>query len=105
MFVNTSLQQEAKLSALGQHQSQASRIDIRAVDDLRNHFSIATGLPHPEAFEVLVQVGGDSGLQLIETINDCPFSRFWSPLIKDQPLMVIHAEPVQRAVKAMAMVN
>jgi len=100
IFVEVETYKDAKLKALRTFQSQAGRINEKNIELLCQTFSANLGLaPQTEAFEFLLQEGSEDLLYLVLSLNDCPFHNLWYPLLREQPLALIHSVPPYRKKK------
>jgi LmbE family N-acetylglucosaminyl deacetylase len=95
VFVDIAAYAVAKRAALEKHASQdkAGRILWAEMDKMETELAAHRGLERAEAFELLVQAGGERTLDIVERINECAFSRFWHSHLQGAPLFVIHAIP------------
>jgi LmbE family N-acetylglucosaminyl deacetylase len=71
---------EAKIAALSRHKSQraAGRINPAKASHERL-----------EAFELEIQEGAANFLEILDRVNDAPFSRFWLPLCAGRAITII----------------
>lgn len=96
VFVEVGQYKNVKQESLMRHVSQSTRIDKKAIENINKVFSTDLGLDETEPFEVILQEGAEDLLYLVLSLNDCPFHNFWYPLLREQPLVVIHSVPVYR---------
>lgn len=81
----------AKARALVQHSSQvaAGRISLDRLMAFASQFGVAESGEHLEAFDLELQDGAVEVGDIIDIVNDAPFSRFWSPLHKLGDLTIL----------------
>lgn len=96
LFIDISSHYGQKLEALRQHKSQSKRINEAGVDQLSQSYFLRLGLARTEAFEIILQEGASDRIELVTSLNDCPFHNFWFPLIDNRKLIAVHAVPVYR---------
>lgn len=96
LFVDISNYYDQKLLAISQHKSQSTRINEKTIQNFSKACASRLGFVHGEAFEILFQEGSDTKLDLVISLNDCPFHRFWSTIIGNERLIIIYGVPVYR---------
>jgi LmbE family N-acetylglucosaminyl deacetylase len=79
-----------KEMALREHRSQRERLSKRDLCDYETALGTAARLDRAEAFEVELQVGAQADLGEVLSINDSPFHRFWSPMIRGEELYLLY---------------
>ncbi|MDD5007631.1 MAG: PIG-L family deacetylase [Syntrophorhabdaceae bacterium] len=96
VFAEIGPYRNVKREALMRHVSQSTRINEEAIENINKVFSADLSLDETEPFEVILQEGAEDLLYLVLSLNDCPFHNFWYPLLREQPLVVIHSVPIYR---------
>jgi LmbE family N-acetylglucosaminyl deacetylase len=86
---------ERKIKALKSHRSQTSRIDFEAIDQFSRRF-VKDEDRRVEAFELVVQEGGEKFEHLAINLNDDAFHGFWFHQIHHQGVTNLYSEPVAR---------
>ena len=71
------------------------------MNDALNHFNskFLGQRKRCEAFELIVQSGGEKCLEEALALNDSPFYRFWFPLLRDGKAVLMHSVPIYRRSK------
>lgn len=81
----------AKARALVSHTSQvaAGRVSVDRLLEFSKRYTVAEDSVHLEAFEVEIQEGAGDLTELMDVINDAPFSRFWLPIYQAGDLTIL----------------
>ena len=98
IFVDITKYGGKKNSALLAHTSQdsAGRILWEIIERAEHEYGQRIEADIAEAYELTIQQGGHRGQEIVKYLNDCPFHQFWFSLIKNDPIINIHAVPVAR---------
>ncbi|PWU05340.1 MAG: hypothetical protein C5B51_14745 [Terriglobia bacterium] len=101
VFTDTTEYDREQIAAMECHKSQARRIRTAktGLGKLHQDHSTRLGFVRTESFELIIQEGAQR-VELALKQNDCPFHRFWYPLIGQKRINLIHAIPVNRKVRS-----
>ena len=84
----------AKSAALCEHTSQVAvgRVDVDVLLNFAKRYSFNLDRRHFEPFELEVQEGVTGFLDLLDRVNDAPFSRLWQPFRVQSGVTVMAAD-------------
>ncbi|TMQ96805.1 PIG-L family deacetylase [Actinomadura soli] len=87
-----------KKHALHSHVTQKNRIDTARIDALYAEYGSSIGAEYSESFDLLIQEDSSPGrVRLALELNHSSFHKFWSTVLDNRELVIIHAAPVYRA--------
>ena len=84
----------AKSAALCKHRSQVAvgRVDVQVLLNFARRYSFNLENRHFEAYEIEVQEGVEGFLDLLDRVNDAPFSRLWQPICTRAGVVVMASD-------------